>query len=117
LFQPNNSISTNIGPVFTPTPIVIPPGGPRPLIIDTDMAMDDWLAILYLLQRKDYDVVAITVVGTGEAHCAPGVRNARGLLALAGYKQIPVACGRETPFDGGHAFPDEWRTGVDTCLA
>jgi pyrimidine-specific ribonucleoside hydrolase len=44
------------------------------------------------------------------------VRNARGLLALAGYEQIPVACGRETPFDGGHAFPDEWRTGVDNML-
>jgi len=78
--------------------------------------MDDWLAILYLLQSKDYAVVAITVAGTGEAHCEPGVRNARGLLALAGYEQIPVACGRETPFDGGHAFPDEWRTGVDNML-
>jgi inosine-uridine nucleoside N-ribohydrolase len=85
-------------------------------MIDTDMAMDDWLAILYMLQRKDHEVVAITVVGTGEAHCEPGVRNARGLLALAGYDQIPVACGRESPFDGGHAFPDEWRMGADTML-
>lgn len=116
LLQANGSAPTNARPGFTPTPITIPAGGPDPLIIDTDMAMDDWLAILYLLQRKDYKVVAITVAGTGEAHCEPGVRNARGLLALAGYEQIPVACGRETPFEGGHAFPNEWRTGVDNML-
>jgi pyrimidine-specific ribonucleoside hydrolase len=86
------------------------------VVIDTDMAMDDWLAILYLLQRKDVNVLAITVTGTGEAHCEPGVRNARGLLALAEYAQVPVTCGRETPFEGGHSFPDEWRTGVDNML-
>ncbi|MEP6775482.1 MAG: nucleoside hydrolase [Chloroflexota bacterium] len=116
LLQLNNSTPTNAGPIATPTPISTPPGGPHPLVIDTDMAMDDWLAILYLLQRKDYDVVAITVVGTGEAHCEPGVRNARGLLALAGYNQIPVACGRDTPFEGGHSFPNEWRTSADNML-
>jgi inosine-uridine nucleoside N-ribohydrolase len=116
LLQPSASTPTNAGPVATPTPISAPPGGPRPLVIDTDMAMDDWLAILYLLQRKDYDVVAITVAGTGEAHCEPGVRNARGLLNLAGYEQIPVACGRDTPFEGGHAFPNEWRTSADNML-
>lgn len=116
LLQCSNSTPTNAGPIATPTPISTPPGGPRPLVIDTDMAMDDWLAILYLLQRKDYDVVAITVAGTGEAHCEPGVRNARGLLSLAGYDQIPVACGRNTPFEGSHAFPNEWRKSADNML-
>ena len=30
------------------------------------MAIDDWLAILYLLQRPDVDIRAITVTGAGE---------------------------------------------------
>jgi pyrimidine-specific ribonucleoside hydrolase len=56
------------------------------------------------------------VTGAGEAHCEPGVRNALGLLELAGYRGIPVSCGRETPLRGNHAFPTEWRTGVDSLM-
>ena len=85
----------------------------RLVVIDTDMAADDWLAILYLLQRPDIAVLAITVSGTGEAHCGPGVANARGLLELTGYPAIPVSCGRETPLRGDHAFPAAWREGSD----
>jgi inosine-uridine nucleoside N-ribohydrolase len=86
------------------------------VVIDTDMAADDWMAILYLLQRPDVDVKAITVAGTGEAHCAPGVRNALDLAALAGRPEVPVACGSETPLPGGHAFPAAWRQRVDSLL-
>lgn len=77
-----------------------PAGDAQPLIIDSDMAPDDWMAILYLLQQSEVEVKAITVAGTGEAHCAPGVQNARNLAALAGRGAIPVACGRETPLLG-----------------
>jgi len=100
-------------PQATSTPFA---GTRRPVIIDTDMAPDDWLAILYMLQRQDIDVKAITVVGTGEAHCGPGVKNALGLAALAGQPDIPVACGREMPLQGAHAFPEEWRLGSDAVL-
>jgi pyrimidine-specific ribonucleoside hydrolase len=100
--------------VVAPTPITIPfSPTTREVIIDTDMAFDDWLGILYLLQRPDIKVLAITVVGTGEAHCAPGMRNALELIQLAGESGIPVACGRETPLEGGHEFPIEWRERVD----
>ena len=99
------------------------PVAPRPLIadalpvvIDTDMAADDWLAILYLLMRPDVDVLAITVTGAGEAHCAPGTRNALDLAALAGRPEIPVSCGRDTPLAGQHTFPIEWRDRVDSLL-
>ena len=85
----------------------------RDVIIDTDMAFDDWLGILYLLQRTDINVVAITVVGTGEAHCAPGMQHALELIQLAGESGIPVTCGRQTPLEGGHEFPLEWRERVD----
>ncbi|MBC7812163.1 MAG: nucleoside hydrolase [Burkholderiales bacterium] len=86
----------------------------KPIIVDTDMAADDWMAIMYLLQHPHVEVLAITVTGTGEAHCGPGVQNALDMLALAGHPDIPVACGRETPLQGNREFPDSWRTGVDT---
>jgi inosine-uridine nucleoside N-ribohydrolase len=89
---------------------------PRRVLIDTDMAVDDWLAILFLLQHPAADVVAVTVTGTGEAHCDPGVRNAQGLLALAGQPNVPVTCGRETPLAGTHTFPEEWRSAVDAMM-
>ncbi|MBN1315816.1 MAG: nucleoside hydrolase, partial [Anaerolineales bacterium] len=88
----------------------------QPVVIDTDMAPDDWLAILYLLGRSDVNVRAITVTGAGEAHCAAGTRNARNLTALAGRPEIPVACGRETPLEGDHTFPTAWRERVDDLL-
>jgi inosine-uridine nucleoside N-ribohydrolase len=87
---------------------------PRPVVIDTDMAPDDWMAILYLLQRPDIQVQAITIAGTGETHCAPGVRNALGLVKLAGENGIPVACGREIPIQGNQAFPEAWRERADS---
>jgi len=80
------------------------------------MAADDWMAILYLLQRPDVTVKAITVTGAGEVHCAPGVRHALGLAALSGQDEIPAACGRERPLRGNHAFPDSWRADVDGLL-
>jgi pyrimidine-specific ribonucleoside hydrolase len=98
----------------TPTPFT---GQPRSVIVDTDMAGDDWMAILYLLQRPDVKVEAITVTGAGEAHCGPGVRHALGLVALSGRSGIPVACGRETPLEGNHTFPAEWRAGVDSLYS
>ena len=81
------------------------------VVIDTDMGADDWMAILYLLQRPDVHVRAITVSGAGLAHCGPGVRNALRLLALAG-KRAPVACGRARP----RHFPAGWRRRADRVL-
>jgi len=78
---------------------------PIPVIIDTDMAPDDWMAILYLLQSSLVEVKTVTVVATGEAHARPGTRNALGLLALAGRSDIPVASGRKTPLQGDHKWP------------
>lgn len=86
----------------------------QPTIIDTDMAPDDWMAIHYLLRRPDVDVKAITVAGTGETHCVPGVQNALNLAGLAGRPEVSVACGRETPLEGDHIFPTAWRDRADT---
>ncbi len=88
----------------------------HPVVIDTDMAADDWLAIVYLLGRADVDVRAITVSGTGEAHCGAGVENALDLTALAGRPEIAVACGPEKPLAGERTFPAEWRSAVDSLF-
>ena len=80
------------------------------------MGTDDWMAILYLLKRPDVHVRAITVAGTGLTHCAPGVRNVRGLLALVGRRGVPVACGRERPLRGVRSFPPQWRRDADSML-
>ena len=107
-----NTASPSLEPIAPHTVVA----DAQPVVIDTDMAPDDWLAILYLLGRSDVDVRAITVTGTGEAHCSAGTRNALNLIALAGRPEIPVACGRETPLEGDHAFPTAWRERVDDLL-
>ena len=113
-----NAVS-NLLPLATITPHAAPPipASPRLVIIDTDMGADDWMAILYLLQRTDLSIQAITVSGTGLAHCDPGVQNALGLVALSGHAPIPAACGRETPLTGDHVFPESWRTAADTFMS
>jgi inosine-uridine nucleoside N-ribohydrolase len=77
------------------------------------MAHEDMISALFLLSHPNADVRAITVTGTGEAHCESGVQNALGLVALSGHDTIPVACGRETPLAGDHFFPEQWRQSAD----
>ena len=87
--------------------------GMRHVVLDTDLAFDDIMALLYLARRDDVVIDAVTITGTGEVHCEPGVRNAIQLLALAGETDTPVACGRSTPLMGTNEFPAEWRAAVD----
>lgn len=94
----------------------LPAKSPVPILIDTDMAPDDWIAILFLLNREDVRVGAITVCGTGEAHAVPGARNALKLLALAGDHDIPVAAGRSRPLEGTRSFPRVMRWAMDRLL-
>jgi pyrimidine-specific ribonucleoside hydrolase len=87
----------------------------RPVIIDTDMGSDDWMAILYTLNQPEIEVKAITVTGTGLAYCDAGVHLALGLVALADHADVPVTCGSETPLLGNNAFPSEWRTDMEAA--
>jgi pyrimidine-specific ribonucleoside hydrolase len=90
-----------------------PATAPQPLLIDTDVAPDDLVALAFLLASPAVEVEAITVSGTGEAHCEAGVDVVLRLLERLAAPPIPVACGRATPIAGDHAFPDAWRTAVD----
>ncbi|MHA7815694.1 MAG: nucleoside hydrolase [Pseudohaliea sp.] len=90
------------------------PPRPTPVVFDTDMAIDDWAALLFLARHPAVDLRAITVAGSGEAHCGPGVANALALadLAAAG-AAIPAACGDPVPLDGYFVFPEPWQEDMD----
>ena len=85
----------------------------RAVIIDTDLAGDDITAIAVLLGNPSLDVRAITIPGTGEVHCGPGLRNLRNLLAELGARGIPIGCGREAAGPEAYPWPDDWRAGAD----
>ena len=107
---PQAALPTPLPPTAPPEPTAVPE--PR-VVIDADMGSSDVMAILYLLQHPGVEVAAITVSGTGEAHCEPGVRHALGLVALAGAAPLPVACGREQPLAGNNKFPTLLRQKAD----
>lgn len=86
----------------------------KAVVYDTDMAIDDWLALLYLAKRPDVDLLAITISGSGESHCQSALDNARNLLRLAEHPQVPVACGDDYPLDGYFVFPAPWQVDSDT---
>jgi pyrimidine-specific ribonucleoside hydrolase len=107
--QYRSEACTTIDPRVKPTS----EGDPRLVIVDTDMAHEDMMATTFLLQYPGLQVKAITVAGTGEAHCDAGVQHALGLGTLSGNPEIPVACGPEKPLIGDRAFPSPWRQGAD----
>lgn len=90
------------------------PGTGKRLVIDTDMAPDDVVAIASLLRDPAVEVLAITVTGTGEAHCPGGMFVARSIVTMLLETPLPVACGRTSPFDDAQPFPFEWRAGADS---
>lgn len=94
-------------------PISVPPPDALRIIVDTDVSLDDAMAIPYLLRRPDIEILAVTVSGTGVAYCEDGVSIVLGLLAVSGAESVPVACGSEVPVDGSNAFPADWRSGMN----
>lgn len=95
---------------------------PRPLpeaawIVDTDMGVDDWLALLFLLQAPRQTVLGIATSGNGLASCDYAPINALRLLALAGRDdEVPVACGPAHPPADATTFPLPWREATDEML-
>jgi len=88
---------------------------PVPVIFDTDMAIDDWLALLFLERSEDINLLAVTVPGSGESRCEPAERNVLSLLELESLdSKVPVACGDEWPLEGYFVFPEAWQVDSDT---
>ena len=89
--------------------------GAIPVVVDTDLAADDIVALTYLLSNPAVDVLAVTVAGTGEVTCPRGADVANGLLSTLGHDDVPVACGQSAPLSGDRVFPEEWRTAADNA--
>lgn len=93
-------------------PVGALPGGAAPdedatpIVVDTDLAGDDLVALAYLLRRPDVRVVAVTIAGTGLVGCDPGADLVADLVHALGEGWVPVACGREDP---ARQWPREWR--------
>lgn len=101
-----------------PPPDVEPPprsqvGRGMPVVVDTDLAVDDLVALAFLLSADSVDVLAVTVSGTGEVRCPQGLAVVRSVLATTSHDDVPVACGRDTPLEGTRAFPTGWRDAAD----
>ena len=75
------------------------------VVIDTDMGFDDWMAVLYVLNKEGVDVVAITVDGAGETYCPQGAVNATKLLQLAQKTEVPVYFGEQPASTLPYQFP------------
>ncbi len=82
---------------------------PVSLVVDTDLGNDDVLALVFLTGRRDVEIRAVTVSGTGLARCPGGAVRAARILRALGRPNVPVACGRQDPLAGFNGFPVEWR--------
>ena len=68
----------------------------RRLVIDTDTASDDAVALLMAVAGPDVEVDAVTVVA-GNVPLAQGVKNALFTLAFCGAAEVPVHAGLDRP--------------------
>ncbi len=99
-------------PTATHAPTSTAGEGQLKVFISTDMSSDDVVALLYLLQHPDVQVLGIGS-SDGVAHVEPAAVNVLRLLALLGRQDVPVAVGSEASLEGDHAFPGAWRGGAD----
>ncbi|MFN7946912.1 MAG: nucleoside hydrolase [Blastocatellia bacterium] len=75
--------------------------GPSKIILDTDIGddIDDAWALAFVVQRKSFEVLGVTIT---DGKTADRARIACKMLHLAGRDDIPVAVGRQTPDDRTH---------------
>lgn len=87
-------------------------GPRRPVLIDTDLSFDDYVALLFLLQHPGVEVRAITVAN-GVVHIRPGLENCARLLSLVDQPKIPIGRGATQSLSGQNDFPTGWRFLMD----
>ncbi|XP_068663038.1 nucleoside hydrolase 3-like [Aristolochia californica] len=86
---------------------VVPPrvkGVPHRILLDTDMDMDDFFALLYLLKlnKSEFDVTAVTVNANAWTNAGHAVNHIYDILYMMGRDDIPVGAGGE-----GGILPDD----------
>lgn len=82
----------------------------KKVIIDTDVMIDDWMAILFLLAHDEIEVIGISVSGTGGTFLKNGSRNVKTLLKIFNLDfAIPVCEGLTKPLLYSNAYPKKVR--------
>jgi hypothetical protein len=84
------------------------PGDRVPVVIDTDMGLDDVAAIVAVAAAPTVQIEALTTVG-GAARARVGAEHAARLLAFVGAPGVPVAVGLDPPI-----APPPWRTTAES---
>jgi len=89
---------------------------PRPVIIDTDVGIDDAIALLLALASPELEVIGITAVG-GNLPLTAVARNVRAILELAERPGTPVYAGCPRPIaphriDAAHVHGDSGLGGL-----
>ena len=87
----------------------------RRVLIDTDLSIDDYVALLFLLQHPEVEVCAITVAD-GVSHVRPGLENCARLLELVDQTNIPIGRGTTQFLSGRNDFPTSWRFLMDYAI-
>jgi pyrimidine-specific ribonucleoside hydrolase len=77
-------------PVFAKT-------NPQALIVDTDLGIDDFIALTYLLGNTDVELKAISVECDGVTHCQKSIQNLNKLLQFLHHDRIPIGKGGTRP--------------------
>lgn len=70
----------------------------QPIVIDTDMGVDDALAIMLAINSSEVELMGLTTVA-GNVSLEQGTRNALQVLELLGRDEIPVYMGAATPLE------------------
>lgn len=109
LASPVSAPRASTPPASSPSPST----EPLPVVLDYSPTLSDATALVYLASNPAVDLLAVTLPGTGEADCEPGVRITRSLLTVAGREDVPVACGANAPLSGDRDWPEEWRSEVN----
>jgi inosine-uridine nucleoside N-ribohydrolase len=97
-------IATSSVPVAT-----APPAPPRAVVLDYSPTVSDVGALAFLATHPDVFLIGVTLAGTGETDCEPGVAMTLGILEFLDRADVPVACGQPDPIDGTNAFPADRR--------
>ncbi len=77
-----------------------------PIIIDTDMATDDVIALTYLLRDPSLDIKAIILDDNASTDCQYGYPHLASIIALTNHHPINIACGATKALGEGHRFPN-----------
>ncbi len=78
------------------------------VVVDTDVAPDDLVALAYLMRSPRVRVLAITVPTTGMVDCYYGLDLIGDVMAAIGVEPVPIACGETPRGEHGTPFPQPW---------